>query len=197
MKGRDPIARLSRSARSCGRSGSASLRQNSVSPLDHDGARPALRREEVAQLCGLSVTWYTWIEQGRDVSVSASHLRASRADCACHAPSAAICLKLRARRSERPGTGMIHLRGCWPASMRSMVPPTYSIAHGRASLERESVPNVCGWLDADGHNLLRYIFLRPEARISSLTGPSASSHPANSRDAFAFQRRAPHVRSSM
>src|SRR5262245_12943250 len=26
---------------------------------------PGLRREEVAQLCGLSVTWYTWIEQGR------------------------------------------------------------------------------------------------------------------------------------
>src|SRR5262249_14521429 len=35
---------------------------------------PGLRREEVAQLCGLSVTWYTWIEQGRDVSVSPSAL---------------------------------------------------------------------------------------------------------------------------
>src|SRR5690606_29872778 len=31
---------------------------------------PGLRREEVAQLCDISVTWYTWIEQGRDVSVS-------------------------------------------------------------------------------------------------------------------------------
>ncbi|HVC63264.1 MAG TPA: helix-turn-helix transcriptional regulator [Acetobacteraceae bacterium] len=31
---------------------------------------PGLRREEVAQLCGLSATWYTWLEQGRDVSVS-------------------------------------------------------------------------------------------------------------------------------
>src|SRR6516162_7648721 len=35
---------------------------------------PGLRREEVAQLCGLSATWYTWIEQGRDVSVSPSAL---------------------------------------------------------------------------------------------------------------------------
>lgn len=38
-----------------------------------EGARrrtPGLRREEVAQLCGISVTWYTWIEQGREVSVS-------------------------------------------------------------------------------------------------------------------------------
>jgi transcriptional regulator with XRE-family HTH domain len=33
---------------------------------------PGLRREEVAQLCDISVTWYTWIEQGRDVSVSAT-----------------------------------------------------------------------------------------------------------------------------
>src|SRR6185312_3722822 len=31
---------------------------------------PGLRREEVAQLAGISVTWFTWIEQARDVSVS-------------------------------------------------------------------------------------------------------------------------------
>lgn len=31
---------------------------------------PGLRREELAQLSGLSVTWYTWIEQGRDIGVS-------------------------------------------------------------------------------------------------------------------------------
>src|SRR5919197_1164294 len=35
---------------------------------------PGLRREEVAHLCGMSATWYTWIEQGRDVSVSPSAL---------------------------------------------------------------------------------------------------------------------------
>ena len=32
---------------------------------------PGLRREEVAQLSGVSVTWYTWLEQGRDISASA------------------------------------------------------------------------------------------------------------------------------
>ncbi|MGJ3249707.1 MAG: helix-turn-helix transcriptional regulator [Elainellaceae cyanobacterium] len=31
---------------------------------------PGLRREEVAQLAGVGVTWYTWIEQGREVQVS-------------------------------------------------------------------------------------------------------------------------------
>lgn len=29
-----------------------------------------LRREEVAQLAGVSVSWYTWLEQGRAISVS-------------------------------------------------------------------------------------------------------------------------------
>ncbi|MDO9050198.1 MAG: helix-turn-helix transcriptional regulator [Methylotenera sp.] len=41
------------------------------------GARrrtPGLRREEVAQLVGISATWYTWIEQGRKVNVSAEAL---------------------------------------------------------------------------------------------------------------------------
>ena len=33
-----------------------------------------LRREEVAQLADISATWYTWIEQGREVNVSAEAL---------------------------------------------------------------------------------------------------------------------------
>lgn len=37
---------------------------------------PGLRREEVAQLAGVGVTWYTWLEQGRDISVSDSVLEA-------------------------------------------------------------------------------------------------------------------------
>ena len=32
---------------------------------------PGLRREEVAQLSGVGVTWYTWLEQGREISASA------------------------------------------------------------------------------------------------------------------------------
>lgn len=31
---------------------------------------PGLRREEVAQLAGVGATWYTWLEQGRDIRVS-------------------------------------------------------------------------------------------------------------------------------
>jgi len=51
-----------------------------VSPTDvglpePDRRRTAgLRREDVAALAGVSVTWYTWLEQGRDVHVSANVL---------------------------------------------------------------------------------------------------------------------------
>lgn len=31
---------------------------------------PGLRREEVAQLAGVGITWYTWLEQGREIHVS-------------------------------------------------------------------------------------------------------------------------------
>jgi transcriptional regulator with XRE-family HTH domain len=37
---------------------------------------PGLRREEVAQLAGVGTTWYTWLEQGRDVRASSEVLGA-------------------------------------------------------------------------------------------------------------------------
>jgi transcriptional regulator with XRE-family HTH domain len=37
---------------------------------------PGLRREEVAQLAGVGVTWYTWLEQGRDIHASEQVLAA-------------------------------------------------------------------------------------------------------------------------
>jgi transcriptional regulator with XRE-family HTH domain len=37
---------------------------------------PGLRREEVAVLAGVGVSWYTWLEQGRDIKVSGEVLDA-------------------------------------------------------------------------------------------------------------------------
>lgn len=37
---------------------------------------PGLRREEVAQLAGVGLTWYTWLEQGRDINASTQVLDA-------------------------------------------------------------------------------------------------------------------------
>ncbi|MFD3425703.1 helix-turn-helix transcriptional regulator [Nocardia fluminea] len=37
---------------------------------------PGLRREEVAMLAGVGVSWYTWLEQGREITVSGEVLDA-------------------------------------------------------------------------------------------------------------------------
>jgi transcriptional regulator with XRE-family HTH domain len=39
-------------------------------PITGRRRTPGLRREEVAQLAGVGVTWYTWLEQGRDIHPS-------------------------------------------------------------------------------------------------------------------------------
>ena len=46
--------------------------------LQPNGRRrtPGLRREEICQLAGVGLSWYTWLEQGRDVTPSASVLDA-------------------------------------------------------------------------------------------------------------------------
>jgi transcriptional regulator with XRE-family HTH domain len=57
-------------------------RRESIRPEDvglPTGGRrrtPGLRREEVAQLAGVGTTWYTWLEQGRDVRASFDVLEA-------------------------------------------------------------------------------------------------------------------------
>ncbi|MEM6431075.1 MAG: helix-turn-helix transcriptional regulator [Deinococcota bacterium] len=44
--------------------------------LQSSGRRrtPGLRREEVAELAGIGTTWYTWLEQGRNVQASSATL---------------------------------------------------------------------------------------------------------------------------
>jgi transcriptional regulator with XRE-family HTH domain len=49
-------------------------------PLTERRRTPGLRREEVAQAAGVGITWYTWLEQGRTIEVSAHFLeRVARA----------------------------------------------------------------------------------------------------------------------
>ena len=129
---------------------------------------PGLRREEVAQLSGVSTTWYTWIEQGRDASMSPSALgRLARA--------------LRLGRAEReylfelagkrdPDHGAEPDDAFPPAltdSVAAIAAPAYVLDRRwdarawNAAAERL----FTGWLDRAGErNLLRFIFLEPGAR---------------------------------
>jgi len=137
-----------------------------------DGARrrtPGLRREEVAQLCGMSATWYTWIEQGREVSVSpttlarlAKILRLSRAE-------RAYLFELAGKRdSAEPGyREPADLPPALDEILKSFTQPAYLLdrAWDARAWNEPAARLFVGWLDADApRNLLRYIFLGPAAK---------------------------------
>jgi transcriptional regulator with XRE-family HTH domain len=142
-------------------------------PADHGlapGKRrrtPGLRREEVAQLCGLSVTWYTWIEQGRDVSVSPSALAGLARGLRLSRAERSYLFELAGKRDpDRSGAGddpPDTVLACVDAinGPAYILDRTWSARRWNAKASRL----FAGWLDAGGEpNLLRYIFLRPKAR---------------------------------
>ena len=76
------------SAPSCAAAGSASSPSRSACARSRRRRTPGLRREEVAQLAGVGVTWYTWLEQGRDINPSRAGARRDREDAAVRRPRA-------------------------------------------------------------------------------------------------------------
>lgn len=134
------------------------------------GARrrtPGLRREEVAQLCDISVTWYTWIEQGRDIAISP-------------AVCARLADTLRLGRAERhylfelaevADPDHIDMNAELPPGLASCVDsitsPAYILDRTWNVLARNAalLRLFDGWPDRSPEpNLLRYIFLDPAAR---------------------------------
>ncbi|PWC32392.1 helix-turn-helix transcriptional regulator [Azospirillum sp. TSO35-2] len=133
---------------------------------------PGLRREELAQLCGMSPTWYTWLEQGRDVSVSPQAL--ARIAQALHLTAAERAYLFELTRKRDPEAP--------PAGVPDRPPPALV-----AVLDAISAPayllnrlwTAVGWnppaarlfgdwlgSGAEGErerNLLRYVFLHPSA----------------------------------
>ena len=63
---------------------------------------PGLRREEVSQLAGVGLSWYTWLEQGRDITPSAQRARRARARARPRPRRARAPLRPRRRRACRP-----------------------------------------------------------------------------------------------
>jgi transcriptional regulator with XRE-family HTH domain len=128
---------------------------------------PGLKREEVAEACGVSATWYTWLEQGRAVSASAQAL--ARVAEALHLAAAerAYLFEMAGRRDPAapdPGDDLPPQVLALPTHLSI---PAYILDHtwtartwnaGAAHLFR-------GWLDDDhDRNLLRYIFLSSASR---------------------------------
>ncbi|WP_087691139.1 helix-turn-helix transcriptional regulator [Pandoraea sp. PE-S2R-1] len=138
---------------------------------------PGLRREEVAQLSGLSATWYTWIEQAREVSISvgalsavASALRLSRAE-------RSYLFDLAGKRDPERGAEPLphHAAAQVQAAVAAVAAPAYALDRCWDVLAwNDAATDIFrGWLDAPGpKNLLRYIFLDVGAQTLIQDWPS-------------------------
>lgn len=130
---------------------------------------PGLRREEVAQLCGISVTWYTWIEQGRTASISpdvltriSEVLRLSRAK---HAYLFELANKKTPDRKAAPAEDV-------PQAIldivRGMKTPAYLLDRywNAVAWNRSAKTLFAGWLDRQDtpKNLLYFMFCDPAAQ---------------------------------
>ena len=129
---------------------------------------PGLRREELAQLAGVSVTWYTWIEQGRDVSVSPAALARLARILRLTSAERSYLFDLAGRRD--PDAPPEAIDDDSSAALRPVVhaitTPAYVLDRAWNALVWNSAATrlFVGWLDgAAQRNLLRYVFLSPEA----------------------------------
>ncbi|AKC68703.1 helix-turn-helix transcriptional regulator [Pandoraea oxalativorans] len=136
---------------------------------------PGLRREEVAQLCGLSSTWYTWIEQAREVSISAGALAAVAGALRLSRAERAYLFDLAGKRDPERGAAPLphHATAQVQAAVAAVAAPAYALDRCWDVLawNAAAADIFRGWLDAPGvsggagtKNLLRYIFLDAGAR---------------------------------
>ena len=129
---------------------------------------PGLRREEVAVLSGISTTWYTWLEQGREIALSAAAL-ARLADALRLSPAErAYVFELTLRRDPLP-------RGT-PAAGAAAPPELAAVLRANSAAAYLLDPLWCArawnepagrlfapWLDSGEACLLRFVFLDPAA----------------------------------
>ncbi len=131
-----------------------------------------LRREEMAQLIDISATWYTWIEQGRDVNISAEALDRLAANLRLTRSERAYLFEIADRRDPRSGQSesddvpplLIELLADISVPAYLMGRYWDLIAWNSAAAEL-----FAGWLDAprdddEPPNLLRFVFLMPQTR---------------------------------
>lgn len=132
-----------------------------------------LRREEMAQLIGISPTWYTWAEQGREVNLSADVLDRLAQRLNLTRSERAYLFEMAGRRDLRAGATEDDTA---PAPLTALLSEIASPAYimGRywdlLAWNKAASALFAGWLPApDTHeaphpNLLRFVFAHPLAR---------------------------------
>jgi len=130
-----------------------------------------LRREEVAQLAGISPTWYTWIEQGREVNVSAEVLDRLADTLQLTRTERAYLFEMADRRDPQASESG---EDDAPPSLTSLLEDIHIPAYimGRSwdmlAWNIQAAELFAGWLDQQHEttpNLLRFVFLMPQARL--------------------------------
>lgn len=142
------------------------------------GARrrtPGLRREEVAVLCGISPTWYAWIEQGRTRAVSAETLGALARGLRLSAAERAYLFELADQAQPlAPARGDDEHLPSLNALVEAVRTPAYVLdRHWDAvAWNRPAAQLFEDWLGGSAkraglapasRNLLRYVFVHPGA----------------------------------
>ena len=83
---------------------------------------PGLRREEVALLAGVGITWYTWLEQGRQINASAQVLDAVSRTLRLDAPGRWHLYRLAGATPLRSWAGSAHIPDSVRVVVRSLDP---------------------------------------------------------------------------
>lgn len=136
---------------------------------------PGLRREEVAERGGISTTWYTWMEQGREVKASAAALDRLAGALSLTRAERAYLFDLAGRRDPKAESAEPAAAPGLAAMIATIAAPAYLLdaAWNARAWNRPAEHLFIGWLDRpeppdrpSGRppNLLRYIFLSSEAR---------------------------------
>jgi transcriptional regulator with XRE-family HTH domain len=153
-------------------------RRARVQPENPNGRRrtPGLRREEVAQLAGVGISWYTWLEQGRDIHPSPQVLDAIARVLRLDAAERAHLFHL--ARVEVPLPGGDYVRAA-PADLREFVAalghPAY-VTDPRGDIVAFNPAAAELTQDFGGHrNVLRWVFLVPSMRDSPTWEATARS----------------------
>jgi transcriptional regulator with XRE-family HTH domain len=142
-----------------------------LSPARAGGRRrtPGLRREELADAAGLSTTWITWLEQGREVKASvAALLRLAKALQLSPAEQASLfelAQKKDPQARSEPADDLLPALAALPGLLwvpAYLPAPAWTAGAGNA----DAAELFVGWLDnaSIDRNLLRYVFLVPAAR---------------------------------
>lgn len=130
---------------------------------------PGWRREELAEATGVGVTWITWLEQGRDVSASPAALARLADALQLNPAERASLFDLAGRRDPvEPTQPQMELPEHVLALPALLQVPAYLLDHlwTARAWNASAAKLFKGWLD-DGRdrNLLRFVFISPEAQV--------------------------------